>query len=295
MATTQRIQQVLADNGVPTAQIGPLTAKVQVIAPKNNGVSRMQQFSDLIAKSEGTAQYKNSYAVGFGGAEITDFSKHPNVGAKFKQTDGKTNVSTAAGRHQFLYRTYQDMAKKTGKSDFSPESQEANFAQLMKDKGVDKLIEAGDFAGAVNKLGGTFASLPSSKHPQPKHSWEKISKMNQEVGGPEMATPTYAGAKPKFVKPSLSDQEILTAALPTAEENMAEAVKRDQAVAQEQQSVFAQQEAAAANEMEVLAQARSKEIDGMLSTAFGYDDVFNAKPSKKTSYDAQLSKLIDLA
>jgi muramidase (phage lysozyme) len=295
MATTQRIQQVLADSGVPTAQIGPLTAKVQVIAPKNNGMSRMKQFGDLISKSEGTAQYENPYAVGFGGVEVTDFSKHPNVGAKFKQTDGKTNISTASGKFQFLGSTYKDMAKKTGRSDFSPEAQDINFAQLMKDKGVDKLIEAGDYAGAINKLGGTFASLPSSKYPQPKHSWEKISKMNQEVGGPEMATPTYAGTTQKFKKPALSDQEILTAALPTAEENMAEAVKRDNAVAQEQQQVFAQQEAAQQNEMEVLAQARSKEIDGMLSTAFGYDDVFNAKPSKKTSYDAQLSKLIDLA
>jgi hypothetical protein len=165
----------------------------------------------------------------------------------------------------------------------------------MDSRGARQLIEAGDFAGAINKLGGTFASFPSSKAPQPKHSWEKVAKMVAEVGGPEMATPTYTGGRQKFMKPSLSDQEILTAALPTAEENMAEAVKRDQAVAQEQQSVFAQQEATAANEMEIMAQARSKEIDGMLSTAFGYDDVFNAKPSKKTSYDAQLSKLIDLA
>jgi muramidase (phage lysozyme) len=295
MPNLNQIQSTLSDSGVPAAQLPALTAKVQQNAPANKAADNARKFRDLISKSEGTAQYADPYRVGFGGVEISDLSKHPNVGAKFKQTDGKTNVSTAAGRFQFINKTYQEMAKKTGKYDFSPESQDANFDQLMKQKGVDKLIANGDFKGAVDKLGGTFASLPSSKYPQPKHSWDKLSKMNDEVGGPQIATPTYAGVTQKPQKQTYSDQEILTAALPTAEENMAEAVKRDQAVAQEQQSVFAQQEAAQQNEMEVLAQARSKEIDGMLSTAFGYDDVFNAKPSKKTSYDAQLSKLIDLA
>jgi muramidase (phage lysozyme) len=116
MATTQRIQQVLTDNGVPAAQIGPLTAKVQVIAPKNNGMSRMRQFSDFVARSEGTGQYANPYGVGFGGVEITDFSKHPNRGAKFKQTDGRANVSTAAGKHQFINSTYQSRKRLTLRS-----------------------------------------------------------------------------------------------------------------------------------------------------------------------------------
>lgn len=291
MANTQQIQSTLFNAGVPSAQIGALTAKVQQNAPVAKASENWGKFGGLISKSEGT--YKNSYATAFGGGVLTDLSQHPCVGATFKQTDGKVNSTTAAGRYQFLCSTWNEMSAKTGVKDFSPESQDINFRQLMKDKKVDKLIEAGDFTGAIQKLGGTFASLPSSKYAQPKNSWEKISQYQKEIDGSTLPIPTYAGVVNKPTGPKYTEDDILNAALPTVQENLAEAAKRDAAAQAEQEAVFADQQAAQQNEMQAKASARSGEIDSMLSSAFGYDDVFKPKKDTSTSYDAQLRKLID--
>lgn len=293
MANSNQIQSTLFNAGVPAAQIGALTAKVQQNAPANKATENWKKFSDLISKSEGTANRANPYATAFGGGQLTDLSRHPNKGAAFKQTDGKMNKSTAAGKHQFLNGTWNEMSAKTGVKDFSGESQEINFQQLMRDKKVDKLIESGDFTGAIQKLGGTFASLPSSKYKQPKHSWDKISQYQKEIDGSTLPIPTYAGTVNKPTGPKYSEDDILNAALPTVQENLAEAAQRDAAAQAEQQAVFADEQATQQNEMQAKATARSGEIDSMLSSAFGYDDVFKPKKDTSTSYDAQLRKLID--
>ena len=121
---------------------------------------------DLIAKAEGA-----DYDTIVGGSKFQDFSKHPNiVGLRTKE-----GPSTAAGRYQITGTTYRDVAGKHGISDFSPASQDAIALRLIERAGALDLIDKGDFSGAINKLGRTWASLPSSPYSQPKKSDEWVA------------------------------------------------------------------------------------------------------------------------
>lgn len=121
---------------------------------------------DLIAKAEGA-----DYDTIVGGSKFQDFSKHPNiVGLRTKE-----GPSTAAGRYQITGTTYRDVAGKHGISDFSPASQDAIALKLIERAGALDLIDKGDFSGAINKLGRTWASLPSSPYSQPKKSDEWVA------------------------------------------------------------------------------------------------------------------------
>lgn len=121
---------------------------------------------DLIAKAEGA-----DYDTIVGGSKFQDFSKHPNiVGLRTKE-----GPSTAAGRYQITGTTYSDVAGKHGISDFSPASQDAIALKLIERAGALDLIDKGDFSGAINKLGRTWASLPSSPYSQSKKSDEWVA------------------------------------------------------------------------------------------------------------------------
>ena len=64
----------------------------------------VQKFMNII----GTLESGNKYNVIFGGETFDDFSKHPQkVGGR--TADG---LSTAAGRYQFIYDTFTNLANK---------------------------------------------------------------------------------------------------------------------------------------------------------------------------------------
>ena len=130
----------------------------------------VRRYLDLIAQAEGTARYADPYRVAFGGSVIPDLSRHPGIARSFKQTDGKTNATTAAGKYQFLRGTWNDVAGTLGLTDFSPQSQDLGALELMRRSGSLDDVLRGDYASAVRKDGRTWASLPSSPYPQPKRS-----------------------------------------------------------------------------------------------------------------------------
>lgn len=144
---------------------------------------QVQQFLGLLKQSEGTAgKGDNGYNVGFGGGLFTSYSDHPRVSREFTQTDGKRNSTTAAGAYQFLKNTWDDVSKVVGAKDFSPENQDKAAIELIRRGGALDNVLTGDFQGAVNKLGSTWASLPSSPYAQPKRT------MNELLGGDTMPT-----------------------------------------------------------------------------------------------------------
>ena len=89
MATYQQLQQLL-----------------------NNPNAR--QMLDIIAKAEGV---KHGYNTMFGNQRINSLQSHPNTRKSFVQTDGKSNVTTAAGRYQFLKDTWDGVARQYGLKD----------------------------------------------------------------------------------------------------------------------------------------------------------------------------------
>lgn len=144
----------------------------------------VRKFLDLLAYTEGTQG--NGYHTAFGGGRLASLADHPRKMHTFRQTNGKTNKTSAAGRYQFLGKTWDSLAKQYGFKDFGAENQDLGAIALLAQNGALPHILAGNMAKAVSKAGGTWASLPSSPHPQPTKSWQKV----QAFLGGKIANPT---------------------------------------------------------------------------------------------------------
>jgi len=142
----------------------------------------VRKMLNVIANAEGV---KHGYNTIFGNERSSDLSAHPNVKKEFTQTNGKKNSTTAAGRYQFLKGTWDKVSKKYGLTDFSPKNQDLAAVALILGRGALGDVIKGDFTKAVGKLGGEWASLPSSPYAQPKKSWKDIQNMVGEVKAPD--------------------------------------------------------------------------------------------------------------
>ena len=143
-----------------------------------------RDFLDFIAQAEGV---KHGYNTLFGNERFGNLGAHPNVKKSFTQTDGKTNYTTAAGRYQFLKGTWDGLANRYGFADFSPRSQDLGAIALISGRGALEDVLNGNYQSAIKKLGGEWASLPSSKYAQAKRSWDFVSK---HLGGQGATQPT---------------------------------------------------------------------------------------------------------
>lgn len=137
---------------------------------------KVRKMLDLIANAEGV---KYGYNTLFGNQKIDSLTNHPNIKKTFRQTDGKTNYTTAAGRYQFIKPTWDKLVKQYGLSDFSPQSQDIGAIALLAQNGSLPYVLKGDYQTAVKKSGGTWASLPSSTYAQPRRAWDFV---NKELG-----------------------------------------------------------------------------------------------------------------
>ena len=185
---------------------------------QNPNVRRML---DAIASAEGTDKY--GYNTMFGGTKFDDLSAHPNQLIPFTQTDGKENLSSAAGRYQFINPTWSEVSKKLDLKDFGPESQDAAAVYLIERAGALEDLMSGDFKAATDKLGGTWASLPSSDYPQPKKTEEEF-----------MAMVNQGQREPGFVE-SMVNAVVPAAQAATSADQLAEMVLPEEArkIAQE--------------------------------------------------------------
>lgn len=126
----------------------------------------VRKFLDFISKAEGTEKF--GYNTQVGNTQIAQLDQHPNK-STVVTADGS---STAAGRYQFIKGTWDDQARKHGLTDFGVLNQDKAAVGLLKDNGAYDDVASGNFGIAVQKLGGVWASFPSSKYKQPKKSWE---------------------------------------------------------------------------------------------------------------------------
>lgn len=149
---------------------------------------------NLIAQAEGV---KWGYNTLFGNQKIDNLSAHPNIKKQFKQTDGKTNYTTAAGRYQFLKGTWDGLARQHGLNDFSPRSQDIGAIALLAENGALPYVLKGDYQTAVKKSGSTWASLPSSNYAQPKRGWDFV---NKQLGSQNLQNQEY---EPEYVPNNL--------------------------------------------------------------------------------------------
>lgn len=142
----------------------------------------VRRLLDVIASAEGV---KHGYNTMFGNQRFDNLSAHPNVRKSFRQTDGRTNYTTAAGRYQFIKGTWDGLARQYGFRDFSPQSQDLGAIALIAQRGALQDAINGNYQKAIGKLGSTWASLPSSPYAQPRRSQDWINKQLGGIGSGE--------------------------------------------------------------------------------------------------------------
>ncbi len=142
----------------------------------------VRKFLDLLAYTEGTQG--NGYYTAFGGGRLHSLADHPRYLKSFRQTNGKSNKTSAAGRYQFVRKTWDSLAKQYGFKNFGARNQDLGAVALLAQNGALPYILKGDFNRAVAKSGKTWASLPSSHYKQGKKSWRKVQAF---LGGQQMS------------------------------------------------------------------------------------------------------------
>jgi muramidase (phage lysozyme) len=146
----------------------PYLSGIESYSPsKPSSYSRTQEDANIQGYLSNLSKAEQAdYNTIVGGSTFNDYSKHPGViGVTTKE-----GPSTAAGRYQITKTTYDRYAKKLGITDFSPESQDKIALELIKDNNALEDVKQGNYQAANAKLGGIWASLPSSKYNQPKRS-----------------------------------------------------------------------------------------------------------------------------
>lgn len=139
------------------------------------------------------ADSPDRYRTMYGGG-LFDGWQHPR---KAVTAGGWT--STAAGRGQFLAKTWDGLAAQYGFPDFSPDCQdEAMVALIAGRKALDDVI-AGRFEDAIAKCAREWASLPGSPYGQPTLTMERARARYLERGG-------YLSAAPDFNPDSLETE-----------------------------------------------------------------------------------------
>ena len=165
--------------------------------------SNVDNYLEFLNKAEGSP--KSNTIVG--GGKFDDYSRHPGVVG----VTTKEGPSTAAGKWQITKTTYDDIAPKIGVTDFSEESQKKIALKLIQDKGALEDIQKGDYKTANEKLGGVWASLPSSPYSQSKRSPEWVEGNLKATMVAENAITKADEAQPSQVidRPSSSSNPLL--------------------------------------------------------------------------------------
>lgn len=136
---------------------------------------RVKAFLDMIAYAEGTA-HDLGYRTNYTGKIFNSFTDHPRT-VYSGILNGKTIRSSAAGRYQFLTKTWDEIAPRIQVCDFSPLSQDYGALELIRNSGALEEIKAGRIGRAIIKVNKIWASLEGSPYGQPTKSIAQLKKV----------------------------------------------------------------------------------------------------------------------
>lgn len=137
----------------------------------------LMAFLGMLRYSEGTAG-ANGYRMMFGGRLFEGYADHPRKYWPYANT-----TTSAAGAYQILERTWDEVKAALGLPDFSPASQDAAAAYLIRRRGALGDVYAGRFAEAVRKCNKEWASLPGSPYGQPTKTIADVQRIYLAAGG----------------------------------------------------------------------------------------------------------------
>ncbi|RKQ97132.1 muramidase (phage lysozyme) [Kushneria sinocarnis] len=148
------------------------------------GSVNLLAFLDMLAVSELgkglTSSSDAGYNILVGGSTFTGYTEHPdrlinlpNLGIK----------SSAAGRYQFLKKTWDWARDSEGLSSFAPRNQDRAALFLIDYRGGTEAIRYGDIRLALEKCRKEWASLPGAGYGQNEHSVDHLISAYLEAGG----------------------------------------------------------------------------------------------------------------
>jgi muramidase (phage lysozyme) len=187
--------------------------------------ANLRAFLFMLRWCEGTAD-ENGYRALFGHTVknpklFAGWREHPQVRTYEKYDgqfieNGKLDFTTAAGAYQITYTTWRDFIAAKGPHDFDPAGQDACAIWLMEVEHALEDVEEGRLRQAIEKCGGRWASLPSSRYPQPKRSYEACEKVYLAAGGLLTRAPADVAEEPEVSGPPPSPSEA-AGAVPSLE------------------------------------------------------------------------------
>lgn len=170
-----------------------------VITAEKAGGANVRAFLDMLGWSEGTVQVPGSddgYNVLVGGKLFSSYADHPRVSVPLPRYGIR---STAAGRYQFLSRTWDAIVRNYGfRGRFIPEAQDLAAIKLLKECGAYPLIQQGNITEAIKLAAPIWASLPGAGYGQREHRLTKLldiyaDELAAEVKPEEQLLAVYAG------------------------------------------------------------------------------------------------------
>ncbi|MGK9234795.1 glycoside hydrolase family 104 protein [Inquilinus limosus] len=145
--------------------------------------SNVAAFLDMLAYSEGTSTIAGSddgYNVLVGGTLFDSYAEHPRVFVKLPRYK---ITSSAAGRYQFLARTWDELAARLRLRDFAPEAQDRAAVELIRGRRALDLVRTGRIAEAIDRCRTIWASLPGAGYGQREHKLERLLDAYVRAGG----------------------------------------------------------------------------------------------------------------
>lgn len=155
---------------------------IPAAVPADVAAQNERAFLDMLAYAEGTSG-PDGYRTMFGGRLFDSFADHPRVYTPFTNSRGERLTSSAAGRYQFLARTWDALQRRLGLPDFGPASQDAAALELVRERGALNDVRAGRLATAIAKVAPIWASMPGAGYAQPEKKLPTLIAQYQAAGG----------------------------------------------------------------------------------------------------------------
>jgi lysozyme len=164
-----------------TVNLSPSTYAAADVPPEVAAANE-RAFLDMIAYAEGT-NGPNGYQTLFGGGLFASYADHPRQFKSFTNGKGEKLRTSAAGRYQFLSKTWDTLAGRLDLPDFSPTSQDSAALELIRERGAINDVRAGRTEQAIAKVSKIWASMPGAGYAQPERKINQLLAQFVGAGG----------------------------------------------------------------------------------------------------------------
>lgn len=165
-----------------------LTPSTYAAAPVSDDTAARNEraFLDMLSYAEGTTG-PQGYAAMFGYPRpdriCETLDDHPRQRFSFTNRNGEALYTTAAGRYQFLARTWDALRAQLDLPDFGPASQDSAALELVRQRGALQDVRAGRLEAALAKCAPIWASLPGAGYAQPERKITQLATAYRASGG----------------------------------------------------------------------------------------------------------------